>query len=506
MLMPTARSVASRSHLSKAPKISIREWIIAGVAAATLAFSAWGLGGIPSWCLHILFAGGVSTFLLSISEFRLSKRFYFPLSIRSIFRLFTWGPFYFSLAFLIYLLIGALNPAVQVLEDEHGWWWVEAIQARWPLWLPISVRSNYEPMNAWRVLEVFTGATALMWGIQAGLTRRKPVLLVLWSLVLSGVGMAMVGIIQHLTEAKLVLWTFRSSNENFWGSYFYRNQGVAYLNLILVASGVLYFYHAWKSRERVRSGGPHFLCVVFFMIVLLSVGLALSRGGIIFAGILSFVFLILAVVQVLFGLWHTKSFGPVLIGSLFLLSGAFILTRYADFDAIEQRFDGFRKNVESMQNDYRYLAGKATWEMAQRRLWQGWGPGSFRYIFPMYQRKYPELYYHYYKSRTKEWVGRRIYRYAHNDILQFLAEYGIIGSALIWITLIWIVLSLFFRSFSFSALFLLFGFIASLGYAFVDFIFSSPAYWFAFVGILTASARLFYLEAKGHSQTQLGKT
>jgi hypothetical protein len=63
-------------------------------------------------------------------------------------------------------------------------------------------------MNAWRVLASFTAAFTLIWGLWAGLTRRKPVLLVLWTLLFSGFGMGLVAILQHLTEAKAVLWTF----------------------------------------------------------------------------------------------------------------------------------------------------------------------------------------------------------------------------------------------------------------------------------------------------------
>ena len=143
--------------------------------------------------------------------------------------------------------------------------------------------------------------------------------------------------------------------------------------------------------------------------------------------------------------------------------------------------------------DARAISTQATWEMTQDRLLLGWGGGSFRYIFPMYQRNYPEIYYHYY-HRKKGWVGRKMYRYAHNDIVQFVAEYGAIGSGLVLLTLLWILFSAF-RMFSFSALFLLVGFSTSMSHAFLDFIFNSPAYWMAFLALLAASSKLLQLEA-----------
>ena len=131
--------------------------------------------------------------------------------------------------------------------------------------------------------------------------------------------------------------------------------------------------------------------------------------------------------------------------------------------------------------------------MAQERLALGWGAGSFRYIFPMYQRNYLEIHYARYHQK-KGWMGRKVFHYAHNDIVQFIAEYGAIGSGLVLLTLLWILFSAF-RIFSFSAFFLLVGFATSMSHAFFDFIFNSPAYWMAFLGILAASSKLLQMEA-----------
>ena len=88
-----------------------------------------------------------------------------------------------------------------------------------------------------------------------------------------------------------------------------------------------------------------------------------------------------------------------------------------------------------------------------------------------------------------------MYRYAHNDLAQFVAEYGLIGSMLVFFSVTWIVVSAF-RLPCFSALFLLVGFLASMCHAFIEFIFSSPAYWMAFTGLIAACAKLLQLEAK----------
>ena len=472
--------------------IRVREWLVAISAGATLAFTAWGLGGVQMWTLHVLLVGGLLTMSLAVLKVRLSKFPYFSLSRQSLRRLISWPPFWFSFLFLLYLLIGALNPSAEVVRDERGWW-VEAVQAPLSTWLPTSVRSDYQPMNAWRVLASFVAAFTLIWGLWAGLTRRKPVLLVLWCLLLSGTGMGLVAILQYLTEAKAVLWTFPSSNEYFWGSFFYRNQAAAYLNLILIASGVLFFYHANRTREFSRSGGPHFLCFFTFALTAASIGLALSRGGILFGGILTVSFLVLLVLFGLQSIFHIRTFWLSLLPVVILGLGAILAVSYIDLDAIEERFGDIGETIETADQDARAISTKATWDMTQDRLAFGWGSGSFRYIFPMYQRNYPEIYYRYYHKK-KGWVGRRMYRYAHNDIVQFIAEYGAVGSGLVLLTLLWILFSAF-RIFSFAAFFMSVGFATSMGHAFFDFIFNSPAYWMAFLALLVGSSKLMQLEA-----------
>ena len=483
---PSAIEGRSRSS------IRLREWLVAISGGATLAFTAWGLGGVQMWTLHVLLFGGLLTVSLAVFKVSFLKFPYFSLSRQSLRRLISWPPFWFSLLFLVYLLIGALNSVAEVVRDERGWW-VEAVQAPLATWLPTSVRSDYQPMNAWRVLASFTATFTLIWGLWAGLTRRKPVLLVLWCLLLSGTAMGLVAILQYLTEAKAVLWTFPSSNESFWGSFFYRNQGAAYLNLILVAAGVLFFYHAKRAREFSRSGGPHFLCFAFFALTSASIGLALSRGGILFGGILTVSFLVLLVFFGLQSISHIRSFWLSLIPVAILGLCAFLAISNIDFDAIKERFGDISETIETADQDARALSSQATWDMAQGRLALGWGGGSFRYIFPMYQRNYPEIHYARYHKKNG-WVGRRMYHYAHNDIVQFLAEYGAIGSGLLLLTLLWILFSAF-RIFSFSAFFLLVGLATSMSHAFFDFIFNSPAYWMAFLALLTASSKLLQRKA-----------
>ena len=120
--------------------IRVREWLVAISGGATLAFTAWGLGGVQMWTLHVLLLGGLSTLGTAVINVRFSKFPYLSLSNQTLSRLISWPPFWFSFIFLLYLRIGALHPAAVVVRDERGWW-VEAVQAPLATWLPTSVRS-----------------------------------------------------------------------------------------------------------------------------------------------------------------------------------------------------------------------------------------------------------------------------------------------------------------------------------------------------------------------------
>ncbi|MDQ8195222.1 O-antigen ligase family protein [Coraliomargarita sp. SDUM461004] len=502
-------------HHRKSKRISIREWLVATTSGLTLAFTAWGLGGVQLWSLHVLLLGGGLTLLLALMPWPSRHRMIArgkatslgsgdapfreqsPEWVTAIQRLLRWPFFWCSALYLIYLLLGAFNPAAEVVRDERGWW-VEAIPPTLASWLPTSVRADYTVMNAWRVLVSFSGTCFLVWGIWAGVTRRKTSLLVLWCLLLSGVGMGMVGILQHLTEAKEVLWNFPSSNRQFWGSFFYRNQGAAYLNIILVAAAFLFFYHAVKTRQRSRSGGPHFLCFFLFFITATSIGLALSRGGILFGLLLSVVFAGLLVIYAIQSLFHVRSLALSLITIVMLATSIYTVLTYIDYEAIEQRFGDLEEAIEGADQDARAFSTKATWDMAQDRLTLGWGAGSFRHIFPMYQRNYPEIYYNYFHKKKQQWIGRKVYRYAHNDIVQFLAEYGVIGSLFIFGGIVLLLAQALYHSGdqSFATLVLLAGVAQAFGHAFLDFIFNSPAYWMAFMGLLVTATKLLKLEQK----------
>ena len=351
-------------------------------------------------------------------------------------------------------------------------------------------------MNALRTFVIQASAISLACGILVGIQRRKTALIILWSFVLSAVAMSFVAILQKISGTEKLLWLVDVVNANPWGTFAYRNQASAFLILVLLISGLLYLFYERQSLRKLKTSGPHLLIFLFILILSGSIWLSLSRSGIILGALLFGLFFILALLNALsrginFKIWTT-------LGTFFLLLflGIIFISELSDWQEFKDRSAKLEIIMKDIKSYDRYLSAKATWEMFQDRSMYGWGAGSFRYIFPIYQKEYEKLW-HFHDHR-KQPYGRKIYNYAHNDWIQFLAEYGIVGGILLSCVFLgsFVSLSSVFKVSLLSACLLLFGIMIIFINNFVDFIFSSPSYWVAFFSALVLAGKLHHLEFK----------
>jgi O-antigen ligase len=476
--------------------LSLREWLVCIFATLTLVFTAWSLGGYKTWALHLLFAGGMGTFLASVLPMPRSWNGYDQQhgNLRNFKRLLLQPFFWTGLFFLVYILIQYFNPSVVQVFGEKSWW-VERMTPPLGANLPSSVKADYETMNALRTFVIQASAISLACGILVGIQRRKSALIILWSFVTSGVVMGFIAILQKLSSTDKILWIVGVVNKHSWGTFAYRNQAAAFLILVIIISCLLYFYYLKKPNVLSAKGGPHLLCLLYIFILFSSIWLALSRGGIIIGCVLVLAFLILALLKNIFH-WRTyRDCGPLLLFIAILFGGGIFILQLSDWGSIEKRKEHLKEIIADIGVYDRTLSSKATWEMAQDRLSFGWGAGSFRYVFPIYQKEHKKIWYHA-KWKKKGWQGRRIYNYAHNDWLQFLAEYGVLGCCFLGGIFLCLVLSAA-KLFAFNksaGCLILIGIILVFVHNFVDFIFSSPAYWSGFLGSLFLIIKLFDLE------------
>ena len=411
-------------------------------------------------------------------------------------RLLTQPFFWASLCFLGYILIQYLNPSIVQVFDEKSWW-IELMTPPLGANLPSSVKADYDTMNALRTFVIQASAISLACGILVGIQRRKTALIILWSFVLSGVAMSFVAILQKLSGTEKLLWLVDVANTSPWGTFAYRNQAAAFLILLLLIAGLLYFFYERRAIIKLKQGGPHQL--LFFLILLLcsSLWLALSRGGIILGFALGICFLLLAFIAYLRGVRNGQSWIILAIFLSIAIVAGILFFQLSDTKEIRKRITHSVETISNIDSYDRVLSTKATWEMAEDRLAYGWGAGSFRYVFPIYQKKYNVLWYYYYRE-DRGWIGRKIYDYAHNDWVQFLADYGIVGCLFLLVmfsTLLCSSLNAFYYRIS-AGLISLFGLLLIAIHNFVDHIFSCPAYWIAFWATIFLINKLHKLESE----------
>ncbi len=486
--------------------LSLREWLVCIFATLTLVFTAWSLGGYKTWALHLLFAGGMGTFLASVLPMPRSWNGYDQQhgNLKNFKRLILQPFFWAGLCFLFYILIQYINPSiVQVLGEKS--WWVEPMTPPLGSNVPSSVKADYGTMNALRTFVIQASAISLACGILVGIQRRKSALIILWSFVTSGVTMGFVAILQKLSKTWEILWFIECSSPypKLWGTFVYRNQGAAFLLLVLLITALLYFFYYLDSTAKLKKSGPHFLCFFFVFLLSGSIWLSLSRGGIILGSLLVAIFCIFTFWFHLIAIIRGGSFRLFGLILGFLISYGIFIAQFSNWEEAEQRVEHLEEIIYNIESYDRTLSSLATWDMAQSRITYGWGAGSFRYIFPIYQKEYDSIWYHSFDSK-KGWLGRKSYLYAHNDWLQFLAEYGIVGclflgGMLMCLAFATIKLFFFIKSVGclmFCGIFLIFI------HNFVDFIFSSPAYWVAYWGSLFLILKLFELKNKASKVLQ----
>lgn len=121
----------------------------------------------------------------------------------------------------------------------------------------------------------------------------------------------------------------------------------------------------------------------------------------------------------------------------------------------------------------RSVASQASGEMLADRWVLGWGAGSFRFGFPIYQMRRPEIYF----PGGSDFGNRLHWEHAHNDWLQWPIEFGAVGMVLLTLTPIFLFLR-FLRAAGIANPFAapaMLGCLLVLFHGAADFVFQNPA-------------------------------
>lgn len=263
------------------------------------------------------------------------------------------------------------------------------------------------------------------------LPTRVRVLLV--TICINGIVLALVGILQRLSESEKLLWIYTPEINKqpvfHFGPYAYRGNAVAYMNLLWPITLFLFLYYREQERKFSRSrfgGGAYLLLVPGLVILGVAVLLANSRAGVI-------VFLYCAVLAVFclrVGIERKRVlFVPLLVGLVLVFSVATWLggdRKGSEGWVLDRLQRTVLENLEIKNigrlDIYQHLGPL----VSEAPIW-GYGPGTFSSIYQMFRKETLE-------KSSNSLVGWSAW--AHSDPIEYLITFGVAGTGLLALTFV----------------------------------------------------------------------
>jgi len=357
-----------------------------------LLFAPWAFGTTERWSLITVEILTATAAFLALLGYRYTS----VVAQKGVLWNWSWGAP--MLALVVYMTIQALNASYR---------YQDATQSLIPLhhvsWLPHSV----DVATTWQTVAKFLTYIAFFWTVRVCFVDSTQTRLLLSVVVVSGFVMALLAILQKLTGTTDLLWVRTpKSGGSIFGPFVCRNNYAAYMNLMIPLCPAL--ARVWKHeavRKRQKSH-PGYIAYIMAAVMITSVFLSESRGGmVVCAGLIA--------VWLLIEFATTMRFSRLVIGLLFcFLTGAVLA--YLGREAIQKRLATL-EDLPRLVSDRQTVASLALQVFHDHPVF-GTGAGTFVRIFPFYQ--------------PASIAG--FYNYAHNDWIQYLTEFGSVGTALLF--------------------------------------------------------------------------
>jgi O-antigen ligase len=348
-------------------------------------------------------------------------------------------PFWAGVTLFAYFAVQDFN-AWGVVVDREAFWAAQGMPGvdvgqfdvrlqDYVRWLPSGLNAPFSaadtkqpPMNAWRLMMILGAPWLLLLALRHGLRRRRAYVFLGWVTVLAALAVGAFGVLNQKSYGTILGYPV-PYNTTCFGTFMSRNHAGVYLYLHAAIALGLMLWHIRRAGENVLRGGPHLAAAFVAFALALLAALTNSTAG-------AAVALTLLIVAPLLAYWigFPGSRGSrrqimLITGGALVLSAASILL-VADLQPIFARFKMKAASYQATGVDDRAPLRRATWALATEggasgRVWVGYGAGSYRWISPPYQAQQKEL----------QRDGKLFYRaiHAHNDWLEMLAEWGIIG-------------------------------------------------------------------------------
>ena len=230
---------------------------------------------------------------------------------------------------------------------------------------------------------------------------------ILWSFVAAGGSVALFGLVQHALGATAIFWAPRPPSIGFFGTYQYSGNAGAFLNLVLPLTVI-------AARQAFQDHVQWERALAFPALAAITAGAFVnaSRAALVVTLLL---IALLAASAILFKRASVRQARHIPKPVVLLATMAVaIIVPSAGWESAAQKWGALPSQLNTANP--RLLAYTAELQMAPDAGFWGFGPGTFEITFPHYT--------HFLGDSI-----RGIWRYAHNDYLQTLLEWGTIGAA-----------------------------------------------------------------------------
>src|SRR6266487_5356328 len=237
-------------------------------------------------------------------------------------------------------------------------------------------------------------------------------LLRLWYTIgLVGGSIAFVGLLQKATGARMIFWQTAPlwGATTFFATYYYHGNAGAYLNLVWpLIAGLAVRAFTTPSHPGMRA-----LWMSMLIVTLAAVLANTSRTAQLVALLLLIVLCLQLGPALLRKVEHTKT-NVGLAGAIAILLTLFALGQATH---LEQPLNRWQSVSEQISSDARWRASLVAMDALRDIGFFGFGPGTFRAVFPSYNNVANE-------------PAPGTWRFLHEDYLQTALEWGWLGSSL----------------------------------------------------------------------------
>jgi hypothetical protein len=364
--------------------------------------------------------------------------------------LFRSVPFWAGVALFSYFIIQDLN-AWGVVVDREAFWAKQGIPGidvgkfdirpqPYLHWLPSGLNAPFSaadtsqsPMNAWRQMMVIAAPWLLFCSLQVGLRRRRGYLTLGWITVLMACAVGAFGFLNQQSNGTILGYPV-PYNTTCFGTFMSRNHAGVYLYLHAALALALTFWHIRHTSKNSLRGGPHLVAAFLAFTLALIAALTGSTAACAAALALFFISVPFAYYFGFPGSRGSRRRILLVTAAAMILAGLAVLLT-ADLKPMIERFKMKAATYQQVGTDDRAPLRRATWSLISDsgwhgRAWIGYGAGSYRWISPPYQAQQKEL----------QREGKLFYRaiHAHNDWLEMIADWGVVGLLPVFAMLLWL--------------------------------------------------------------------